>query len=107
MKKLLSVLAAGLLLTACSNSYDADAAKGYCDCFDADEAIKEKTANATTIDEIIEMGETMLDDITAAKQCFIDWQAKYKGKLSEEGFNTELEKLSPDALALAKEQGLF
>jgi hypothetical protein len=67
--------------------------------------IKEKTANATTMDEIIEMGETMADDIAASNKCILDWQAKYKGKLSEDGFGEELKKLSPEAYEDAKAVG--
>jgi hypothetical protein len=105
MRKLLSIMAAGLLLSACGNSDDADAAAGYCECFDAAEAIKEKRANATTMDEIIEMGETMADDIAASNQCLLDWQAKYKGKFSEDGFEEELNKISPEAYEDAKAVG--
>jgi hypothetical protein len=108
MRKLFYVMTAGLLLASCGASGDdVNAAKDYCECFDMAEAVKEKTANATTTDELIELSTTLADDIAASNECILGWQTKYEGKLSTDGFSDELKKLSPEAHAEAKEAGVF
>ncbi|MDG1428358.1 MAG: hypothetical protein P8M19_05175 [Crocinitomicaceae bacterium] len=108
MKKLFYIMATGLLLASCGASEDdVNAAKDYCECFDMAEAVKEKTANATTASELLELSTTMADDIKASNECILTWQTNYEGKLSKDGFGEELKKLSPEAYDDAQEAGVF
>ncbi len=108
MKNSFYVMATGLLLASCGASADdVNAAKDYCECFDMAEAVKEKTANAQSASELIELSTTMAGDIKASNDCILGWQTEYEGKLSAGGFGEELKKLSPEAYADAKEAGVF
>ncbi len=95
MKKLLIVFAAGALLASCSSTQDKEAAAGFCTCFEMQAA-----AESTDFTELMEGVEKMTT-------CVKDWQAKFDGKISKEGFSEELKKACPDAHASAEEMGVF
>lgn len=95
MKKLLIIFAAGALLASCSSTQDKEAAAGFCECFSM-----QASAESTDLTELMESAEKMTT-------CVTDWQAKFKGKISKEGFSEELKKACPDAHAKAEEMGVF
>ena len=95
MKKLLIVFAAGAFLASCSSSQDKEAAEGFCKCVDTSGA-----AESTDVTELLESNEKTLT-------CVNDWQAKFKGKITKEGFRAELKKACPEAHATAEQMGMF
>ena len=95
MKKLLIVFAAGALLASCSSKQDKEAAAGFCECVNTQDA-----AESTNFEELMAAQEKMAT-------CVTDWQTKFDGKISKEGFSEELKKACPDAHATAEEMGMF
>lgn len=94
MKKLMIVFAAGVLLASCSNSQDKEAAAEFCTCFNMG------AGESTDFMELMEAQEKM-------QKCVTSWQAKFKEKVTKDGFSTELKKACPDAHAQAEEMGMF
>ena len=95
MKKILIVFAAGALLASCSSTQDKEAAAGFCECYAMNDA-----GDATSFTEIMETAEKMT-------KCITDWQEKFDGKISKDGFSSELKEQCPDAHSKAEEMGMF
>lgn len=96
MKKVLMIFAAGALLASCSSKQDKEAAAGFCECYN----IQDEAAQSTSVTEIMEAAEKM-------QTCVKSWQATFEGKISEDGFSSELKEKCPDAHKKAEEMGMF
>jgi major membrane immunogen (membrane-anchored lipoprotein) len=103
MKKILFVLAAGMLLTSCGNS-DVEAATDFCACYSSNADNTEAAAESQSMTEMLEAVETANAETT---KCITDWQTKFQGKITKEGFGAELKKQCPDAYDEAVTQGVL
>ncbi|MFT5780069.1 MAG: hypothetical protein ACI837_003030 [Crocinitomicaceae bacterium] len=104
MKKLLFVLAAGMLFSSCGEtSPDVEAATDFCGCFSATTETAGSAAESQSLADLLEAVE---ETSTTAIECMTDWKAKYDGKITD-GFGPELKKQCPDAYDEAVKQGMF
>jgi hypothetical protein len=95
MRKLLMILAVGALLASCNSTQDKEAAAEFCKCYN----LAPKESDASPFE--------MLENFDKSQKCVKKWQSTYEGKVTEDGFGSELKEQCPDAHAKAEEMGMF